>query len=315
MTESYAPVLLKGSHRMDDFQIENGELKKYWGREDRVVIPEGTVSIGYRAFFRRASVKEIIIPDGVRKIGISAFQGCTSLKTIYIPESAVDIGEEAFCGCESLPEITLPRRLKRFSSYLLSHCNALSRIAVPDGIETLGRGSMESCVSLKDAVIPESVTEIGAYAFRGCSSLRLALPDHVAVVGSNALDGVPVLHLDLDRMGKGGVCDGSDGVWAAAVRGFLVRFAEGTTAPMENAEWQSYIARRKPKLFAVLGDDPMLYRYLAETNAISPSRIPSMLDKTESPECRAILLDYANKRKKRKRSTERIVDDLFGLDD
>ena len=52
-----------------DFEIVNGELRKYRGTERYVVIPDGVTSIGDRAFEDCNWLAGITIPDGVTSIG------------------------------------------------------------------------------------------------------------------------------------------------------------------------------------------------------------------------------------------------------
>lgn len=61
------------------FLIEDGVLKKFYGRETQVVVP-----------------------DGVKIIGENAFRGCNNMKTITIPNSVKKISDHAFHGCDCL---------------------------------------------------------------------------------------------------------------------------------------------------------------------------------------------------------------------
>ena len=76
------------------FQIENGVLKKYTGKDKDVVIPE--TRIGNGAFEDCKSLTSVTIPDGVTKIDEYAFRGCENLTSITIPDSVTYIGEDAF---------------------------------------------------------------------------------------------------------------------------------------------------------------------------------------------------------------------------
>ena len=57
----------------DDFEIENGILKKYRGNSSNVMIPEGVTEIGSSAFRASWTIESVCIPEGVVAIGNLAF--------------------------------------------------------------------------------------------------------------------------------------------------------------------------------------------------------------------------------------------------
>ena len=69
-----------------DFEIdENKCLCKYKGKDKRVIIPYGVVSISNKAFFNCMKVERVIIPDSTIYIGKLAFCLCINLYEIEIP--------------------------------------------------------------------------------------------------------------------------------------------------------------------------------------------------------------------------------------
>ena len=68
----------------------NKRLIAYWGKDDKVVIPQG-----------------------ISKIGDYAFCGCKFLAKIELPDSISTIENDAFYECESLTEIYIPKGTRR----------------------------------------------------------------------------------------------------------------------------------------------------------------------------------------------------------
>ena len=149
-----------------DFEIENGVLKKYLGKSEIVVIPEGVVtSIGNRAFYECDSLKSIYIPDSVTSIGDRAFAYCEALTSIEIPDGVTSIGYGAFMYCESLTSIVIPDGVTSIRDDAFWGCESLKSIHIPDGVTSIGDDAFWGCDSLESVKIPKSVTHIGEDAF------------------------------------------------------------------------------------------------------------------------------------------------------
>ena len=90
------------------FDIQDGVLVGYKGRDKSVQIPDGVMVIGDYAFSDCDSLTSITIPNGVTVIREGAFARCSNLTTITIPEGVTTIGRGAFQYCNSVTSITIP---------------------------------------------------------------------------------------------------------------------------------------------------------------------------------------------------------------
>ena len=78
----------------NEFDIKDGILVKYNGNSKDVIIPEGVIHIGEKAFCMCESLKQIAIPNSVIEIGDCAFVK-TSLTSVTIPKGT-NIQENTF---------------------------------------------------------------------------------------------------------------------------------------------------------------------------------------------------------------------------
>ena len=64
------------------YQVEDGVLKSYMGREETAVVPEDVHTIGEGAFKGCVSLKKVILPPGLLRILDGAFKGCRRLQEV-----------------------------------------------------------------------------------------------------------------------------------------------------------------------------------------------------------------------------------------
>lgn len=168
-------------------------------------VPEGTESIGQRAFGGCTFVDSVKISSTVRHIGNDAFSFCNSLRSIYLPESVEEIGDKALSDCFSLEKIEVNPDNDHFASlagtlysrdfsrliqspganpcampnpqtreiapWAYMHNYGLTTIILPANTEIIGEAAFAGCESLESVVIPEGVTRIGDIAFGLCDNL------------------------------------------------------------------------------------------------------------------------------------------------
>ena len=120
-----------------DFEIVGGVLKKYKGAAVDVVVPDGVIEIGTKAFHNLIYLQSVRLPRGVKTIGNNAFSYCRNLRAVELPDTLETIQSEAFWACEKLKDISLPQGLKLIGGSAFSHCKSLESIVIPDSVETI----------------------------------------------------------------------------------------------------------------------------------------------------------------------------------
>jgi hypothetical protein len=97
----------------EEFQIENGVLRGYFGPGGPVHIPDSLEKIEPWAFFGCSSLKEIRIPGSVTVIPEAMLSECTALETVVIEEGVTEIGDFAFAKCKKLKHVSLPGSIRK----------------------------------------------------------------------------------------------------------------------------------------------------------------------------------------------------------
>ncbi len=136
----------------------------------RIVIPQGLLSIGDRAF-EGTSIESIVLPEGIEEIGHSWFADC-KMKSMIVPEGVKTIGQSAFSDCYNLESITLPNTITTIGENAFSGCTQLSSITIGDNVTSIGSLAFFACYHLTSVTIPKNVTYIGYDVFRYCVNLK-----------------------------------------------------------------------------------------------------------------------------------------------
>ena len=162
---------------------------------DTVVMPEGLLSIGQRAFYYN-DVSEARIPATVVDVQDEAFRACYNLADARFSGDLRYIGFEAFRDCHSIRVLDVPASVEFVGDGAFYICEGLETLRVGTDIAPRMFGY---CVSLKDVEFGGSVGEIGASSFYQCESLAsVEIPEEVRGIGREAFRGcIPMKSLDL----------------------------------------------------------------------------------------------------------------------
>lgn len=135
-----------------DFVIEFGELMKYNGTDENVVIPNNVKVIQVGAFERNETLKSVVIPNSVKEVRSEAFYCCENLTNVTFAEDTRIIGSNVFFGCKSLTNVILPKNLIFLGSYTFSGCNSLANIVIPQNLEFIGIELFADCDNLQSVI-------------------------------------------------------------------------------------------------------------------------------------------------------------------
>ena len=150
----------------------------------RIILPEGLVEIGERAFSYAIHLESINIPSKLQKLGIYCFSDCMSLATnpLQLPEGLTDIPAMCFMNCESLDEIILPTTIKHIGEGAFYRAK-IKCINFPDGLQSIGNAAFYSS-DLEEVLLPNSCQQFsGTHHFALNHELRkINLPHGVTVI-------------------------------------------------------------------------------------------------------------------------------------
>lgn len=160
------------------YQIENGVLKRYTGREETIEIPEGIHTIGESALKGCVSLKKAVLPSGLRCIMADAFKGCRKLEEVVIPDGVTYIGRYAFHRCHALKRVILPPSVQELGECAFLYCDSLQEVQIP-GVKRLGMAALANGMSLEKLVISRELEEdCICDVFTGCGRVKeMAYPD------------------------------------------------------------------------------------------------------------------------------------------
>jgi hypothetical protein len=205
-----------------DFDIKNGELRRYSGLSVEIIIPAEVTKICAEAFKKTKNCEKIIIPTGVNEIEKEAFAFCpasqitipqgikkipsfafysSGITELVLPEGVEEIEDNAFGECYSLEKVYVPSSCKRIGEAAFKNCNTLKEIILEEGLESLADYCFNGCTALERLEVPDGCYELGNFAFEGCKHLKeVYLPETIQFVGGRVFEGAK----EMSIFGKSG---------------------------------------------------------------------------------------------------------------
>ena len=201
-----------------EFFIVNKVLISYKGSDENVIIPEGVVKIGERAFNGCSTLVSVTIPETVTEIGVEAFLCCRNLKNITFPDQLKTIRTGAFSGSgletinggnnieyiESVAFDNTPWFLKQgdfpnVNGILLKYCGNDSNVIIPDSVVRIAPWAFWNCSNVKKVQLPNNLVEIGNNAFDAVGLTEIILPDPLRTIGDDAFSGTKITTLSIPK--------------------------------------------------------------------------------------------------------------------
>lgn len=93
----------------DEFVVINGQLLKYNGNAENVILPEGVIVVGSTVFENNHTIKSLVCSSTLERISCDSFRNCINLEKVAFNEKLYLIAFGAFSGCQCLNEVILPR--------------------------------------------------------------------------------------------------------------------------------------------------------------------------------------------------------------
>ncbi len=128
-----------------------------------VILRNGTVGIGDKAFDNRTGLTSVTIPDSLTSIGSAAFLGCSGLASVYYTG---DIA--GWCGISFWDVLANPLY---DAGKLYIDGQLVTDLVIPDSVTAIKKYAFYNCTGLTSVTIGNSVESIGRYAFDGCTGL------------------------------------------------------------------------------------------------------------------------------------------------
>lgn len=119
--EGYMNAYLAGNHNTAPWRPYAEQIKT-------VVLSEGIINVGERAFENCPNLESVILSDTVSNVGDHAFYNCHKLRNVTVGKGLAQIYQGAFQNCSSLCSFTLGEKIKSVGKSAFSECLSLIEI-------------------------------------------------------------------------------------------------------------------------------------------------------------------------------------------
>ena len=163
-------------------------LMAYIGEETVLDLRDLDITAVYAyAFYGNKGLRSVILPEGAMSIGEKAFGYCTALEQIELPLTLMRIGKDAFVGCNALSTVGIPdlvawcgitfdnidaNPLRNSKATLLVDGETVRELILPDTVDRISAFAFSGYRLLERVTIGANVKEIGKFAFYECSGLQ-----------------------------------------------------------------------------------------------------------------------------------------------
>lgn len=245
-----------------------------------VQIPDGIKEIGQFSY-ARSNLKQIVIPEGTQTISYGAFYHCDFLTDVSLPQTIISVEPKAFIHTAWVEDflakeptgtdedflisggtliaykgdrdlVKVPKDVRVIAGEVFKDHTEIKAVVLYDNVKVIGEGAFENCSGLKALDVPvfvtegKGITDIKDRAFAGCTIGQVTLPGTLQNMGLQAFDNSVKLiytkdaprirhELSAERLSNEAYRPiQEDG----AVPGVVVKGMEGVTAQLEGAARQ-----------------------------------------------------------------------------
>ena len=209
-----------------NFEIVNGVLVKYTGKDKEVIIPEGVIEIGDHCFTDAHFMESITFPSTLKKVGYSVVAtdyagyeyalkrvNVNSLDTWLNIEFKDDKGcllnvseeMELYIDGKLVTDLVIPGKYKTIKAYSFFGYKRLKSVTFEEGVEVIEKGAFARS-GLSKVTLPNSVTDLVGKRFGGffsspfqyCSELKeINIPNTLKVLPNYFLNGASIESIEL----------------------------------------------------------------------------------------------------------------------